>query len=151
MGSAKTSVAIATKPVGNILTTAYGNGTVGWVTRDLDVRAMDEVVAYFNLTKESAALLNLKFMVSEPDRVDAAADDFSDFHKVEGDGSVVLEELSVDVSGVAPTYKYAHKINTQGISLLRIAAKVDDATNDPVLALNLGGEFSSWSDESPKV
>lgn len=142
MSSDKNYGTIADQQGNPDLTTAYGTQSAGWTTKGIDVSMFDFVQFEFSYThQDTAALLSLKPMTAE--RQAADLDDYVDIYQdPDNDGTMTLLELTLDVSGMvdASVNKgVLPPIDVRAMSMLRMAAKVDDDSDDPELVLRYIG------------
>jgi len=136
VSSDKRFATIAPQQAGGVLTTTYGSEASDWTTKAIDVSQFDYVQFKFDYSNHSVgALLTLKPMFG--DRDSANLDAYVDTYFDSGAGVLTLLELSKttpgNLSGALPP------MDVRGISLLRIAAKIDNAAGGPVLALTYLG------------
>ena len=139
------------------LTATYGSNSAGWTTPGIDVSGMDFLQLELSYThKDSgtpAASLSLQPMFGE--RTETDLDNYSpELEDPTASGALTDLAKTVDVSGLSDddVLRRVLRIDTRGASMLRLAAKVDDATDSPTLTCRyLGGGRATPLATSPDV
>lgn len=142
---------IADHQLDAVLGTAYGDESADWTTEGIDVSMFDWVTFEFTYADHDSAT-TLTFAFYQADRDAADLDDYVPIlADRDADGTVTPLELTRAVSD--DVVEALPPIDVRAISMLRVAAKVDDATNDPTLTLRYLGHRSSarGAESSPNV
>lgn len=133
MSTDKRHGAIATKQVSAALTTSYGTESAGWTTKGIDVSAVDWIgIRATYADHDSAASLSIK-----PLAADDQAADLDAYLPMAETSSLTDLEL---VRTVSADDAFVFALDVRAVSMLRLAAKVDNATGSPTLALEWIGE-----------
>lgn len=123
------------------LTTSYGGESAGWTTKGIDVSQFDAVtfeIVYHH--QDTAALLSLKPLACDRNAEDL--DDYVEILQDSGGGTLAVTELTLDVSGLTDDTDNSYTLppmDVRGISMLRMAAKIDDASDNPELVMRYIG------------
>lgn len=121
------------------LTTAYGNGSVGWLSNSFDARPFEQFMVDITVTKGNATTLTIKSQVSDVIREGVDADDFSDVMKIDA-GAASVEEVAFTLANA--TEKFSFRVDADAMGKCRFAAKVDVGTGSPVLVMRIQPEFA---------
>lgn len=125
---------------GNVLTSAYGDQSAGWTTQAMDVSAFDFITLEFDYGNHSVAT-SLFMRALQADRNAADLDAFSAMLYDSGGGVLAEDELSYPVT--ANAIRSLPPMDVRGISLLRIAARVDNPAGGPTLSMRYVGHRNS--------
>lgn len=133
MSTDKRHGSIATQQESAALTTSYGTESAGWTTKGIDVSAVDWIGIRATYVHNAAvSTLSLKPMAADDQA--ASLDDYAPMAET---SSLTDLELTRSVSG---NDVFTFALDVRAVSMLRIAAKADDATGPPTLALEWIGE-----------
>lgn len=142
MATDKNYGTIATKTGTAVLTTAYGDESAGWTTKEIDVSAVDLISFELTYTKKNSANTLLSLKVLKGERTAADLDAFYPLLEIDPTDTDVKalreSENTLDVSGQTIDQDYVVELppfNVEGLSMIRLAAKIDDATGSPTLAV----------------
>lgn len=143
MGTDKNYGTIATKTGTAVLTAAYGDESAGWTTKGIDVSMVDVVSFEVTYTKKNAANTLLSLQVLKGERTAADLDAYYPLMELDPTDTTnytLLREAenTVDVDGQTIDQAYVFELpplDVRGLSMIRLAAKIDDATGSPTLSV----------------
>lgn len=100
-----------------------GDAYDGWITDIMDVAAYDEIAFSYDLAPGTATALTFAFEQSDggPSAESASAESFQDVKKATA-GTLAIEEVAADSMAAG---RHTIRLNTSGISKLKIKAKVN--------------------------
>lgn len=136
MSSDKLYGTVVDKQGTGVLTTTLGDESAGWTTVGIDVSMFEFVSFELDYSAhDSATLLTLAFLAC-----DRAAGDLDDYVPITSYGSGgALEDDILTLALTANVKKVTPPMDVRAVSMLRVAAMVDDATGGPTLALRYLG------------
>lgn len=151
MSTDKNFGTVATQQSSSALTTSYGTDSAGWTTKGIDVSGYDSIAFELDYgDHDSASTLSLK-----PFAGDQTSADLDAYVQILEDplanGSLSALEFTRSVSD---DEKGLLTIDTRGISKLRLAAKVNNATGAPTLSVRILGsrrEIRGLENATPSV
>lgn len=153
MSTDKSFGSISTKTGTSVLTTSYGTNSAGWTTLGFNVSDVDWLTLQAAYTDhDSATSLSLKVLATDRATATASGASLDSYaavaHDPDGNGSLTDMVLTRAVSA---DETFVFTIDARGLSFVRVAALVDDATNSPKLALSYLGDRLLALQESPAV